>query len=210
MRIYETGRVIIDCDGNRIELSPAETSIIGTLGTSENYHGKMAVIALLKQYGNADKVLEVLILRNQSLNGCYTLSPIITQIGESSAAQYVADVNEAVARFNAAQQEYVRRLHSAKTEKECAVVIQWWNAWWDNKDAVEQAQEASWMERDYCLQICQFSEWWTYYKSGQPRRLVRMGREELEYLAEHGVTAWRLIRLSDNVTLAQSKTYKVD
>lgn len=138
MRIYETGRVIIDCDGNRVELSPAETSIIGTLGETENYHGRMAVIALLKQYGNADKVLEVLILRNQSLNGCYTLAPIITQIGESTAEQYVAEVNQAVARFNAAYQEYTHRFHTAKTDKERSAAVQWWNLWWDTKDAVKQ------------------------------------------------------------------------
>lgn len=86
--------------GERVELTDAESAIVRTIKAYQ-YQDRLAIVRALKHFGNADKVLRVLELRNQlaTSHGCYTLYSIIARIGERTPEQYVADTDRAVREF---------------------------------------------------------------------------------------------------------------
>lgn len=83
----------------QIEISDSEGQLVDLV---TGYLEQTAVLGALKKFCNADKVIEVLKLRGQLKikHASYTLYPIISQIGERSPEQYVADVDKAVREFN--------------------------------------------------------------------------------------------------------------
>lgn len=125
MKRFESGSIFVSVN-ERIELTADETSIINTMSILDGHYGRLAIINLLKQHCNADRVWRVLELRNKPLNACYTLAPIIQKIGDRTPEQYIADVDAAVERFNCAYQEYMSRFGAAKTEKQRIAASRWW------------------------------------------------------------------------------------
>jgi hypothetical protein len=132
MRVYPT-------PWGNIQLTNTEVKIINTLGTGASIRAKMSVILALKQFKNADKVYRVLELDGgiKRSQGCYTLYPVISRIGERTPEQYIADVEKAVARFNAGYREYIRRFESAKGSKERTAAVIWWDGFMGGKENLD-------------------------------------------------------------------------
>lgn len=93
------------------------------LSTVSDYRARCAVLAALKTHCNAEKVWCVMQLWNQTSGTSYTICPIIEQIGDRTPEQYIADVDKAVAEFEAFRRDYVLRFEAAKTAKERRQVV---------------------------------------------------------------------------------------
>lgn len=102
-------RVLATPDGN-IEITDAEDAVLRTLGETESYQGRMAVIHYLKHYCNAEKVLKVIQLTGNKVQGCYTICPIAEQIGDRTAEQYVEDSRRAHEAWVAERQQQLAAL----------------------------------------------------------------------------------------------------
>lgn len=101
MRVFPTHEY-----GN-IELTNAEAQLVDLV---HGYQEKIAVIAALKTYCNAEKVRNTLALwgKLKKPHASYTLYPIIRNIGERTPGRYVADVDRACAEFSAMYQRYAQ------------------------------------------------------------------------------------------------------